>query len=65
MKQFYKLMSCINVQKSNDQLMDMYVSGVRYYFKGELIMHFLYTLEEAHQSTQGRGKAKMEHIQKK
>lgn len=42
-------MSCVNLCESDDQLMARYVSGLRSNLKGELIMQYLTSLEEAYQ----------------
>lgn len=42
-------MSRVNLHESDYQLVAKYVSGLKYNMKGELMMHSLYSFEEAHQ----------------
>ena len=49
MKHFYKLLSCVNLHESDNQLVARYVMGLKYSLKGELMIHSLHSLEEAYQ----------------
>lgn len=46
---FYKLLSCVNLHESDDQLVARYVNELKYSLKEELMMHSLHSLEEAYQ----------------
>lgn len=46
---FYKLMSRITLNETDDQLVARYVSGLKFGLRGELILHSLDSLEGAYQ----------------
>ena len=49
MEHFYKLLSCVNLHESNDQLVARYVRGLKYSLQGEHMIHSLHSLKEAYQ----------------
>ncbi|KAA8529569.1 hypothetical protein F0562_033632 [Nyssa sinensis] len=46
---FYKLLSRINLTKTDDQLVARYMAGLKFNLQSELMLHSIHSLEEAYQ----------------
>ncbi|KAA8529858.1 hypothetical protein F0562_034373 [Nyssa sinensis] len=46
---FYKLLSCINLTETDDQLVAKYMAGLKFNLQSELMLHSIHSLEDAYQ----------------